>query len=295
MATFGICERIIRSFLIISSFLFVVLTVFIANAIQLIILPISFFSVRFRHYSNSFMVQSIWKFCNFAFRLTGGKIKVFGAENIKDGESAFIISNHKSMADFFLIHQIAIQKNMIGYCRYFAKDSVKWIPFFGWGIWLMNMIMLRRDWSEDHQRIYQSFKFYTKHKLPLWLISYSEGSRLSPKKIKESQDYSNKTGKPVLDHVLLPRTRGFVVSIKELRNHITALYDITLIFSRKNPDTVPSLFDYFSANLSNYDLEIYIKRFPIEDLPFMDSELSGFLHQRFQEKDKFIEKILANQ
>lgn len=240
------------------------------------------------------MAQIVWKLCDQAFLLTGAKIRVFGAESIKEGESAFIISNHKSMADFFLVQSVAIQKNMIGYCRYYAKDSVKWIPFFGWGMWLMNMIMLRRDWSTDRHRIYQSFKFYTKHKLPLWLISYSEGSRFSFELIKESQDYSNRTGKPVLNHVILPRTRGFIVSIKELRGYVTALYDFTLIYSKKDPDVVPSLFDYLTANLSNFNLEVHIRRFSIEDLPHTDSELSEFLHKRFQEKDKFLESISAN-
>jgi 1-acyl-sn-glycerol-3-phosphate acyltransferase len=294
MESFSFFERTIRFFLIISSFLLVISTVFTANLIQILVLPLSLLSVRFRHYSNSLMVQIIWKLCNRSFLLTGCKIKVLGAEAIKEGESAFIISNHKSMADFFLIHSVAIQKNMIGYCRYFVKDSVKWIPFFGWGMWLMNMIMLRRDWSTDRKRIYQSFRLYTKHRLPLWLISYSEGSRFSVEKVKESQDYSIQTGKPVLKHVILPRTRGFVISIKELRGYITALYDVTLIYSKKDPNIVPTLFDYFTANLSNFSLEVHIRRFSIEDLPHSDNDLSGFLHQRFQEKDKFLEMISGN-
>ena len=59
------------------------------------------------------------------------EVTVEGDDDIQDGESAFIICNHRSWSDFYAIHYLAERKNMLPRCRYFAKDSLKYIPFFG--------------------------------------------------------------------------------------------------------------------------------------------------------------------
>src|ERR1700685_1263381 len=51
---------------------------------------------------------------------------------IPQGENAFIISNHQTWSDFYAIHALAQRKGMLNRCRYFAKSSLKYIPFFGY-------------------------------------------------------------------------------------------------------------------------------------------------------------------
>ena len=51
---------------------------------------------------------------------------------IPQGENAFILSNHQSWTDFYAIHALAQRKGMLNRCRYFAKSSLKYIPFFGY-------------------------------------------------------------------------------------------------------------------------------------------------------------------
>jgi len=42
--------------------------------------------------------------------------------------------------------------------KYFAKDMVKYIPFFGWGVWILGSIFLSRSWLKDNGRINNKFQ-----------------------------------------------------------------------------------------------------------------------------------------
>lgn len=289
---FGIVEKAARSCLSIFIFILLVFSCFVANLIQIMLLPISLLSVRVCHYSNSAVAGSLWTLCNLIFWVSGGNATVFEAEQLRPGESAMVILNHRSFADFFPLHIVAIRHQMIWFCRYFAKDSVKWIPFFGWGIRLAGMILLKRNWLQDQKRILKTFAFYTKHRLPLWLISYSEGSRFSQRKLLESQEYARQNGRKPLNNVLLPRTRGFVASVQALKNSISAVYDFTLVYySRDGKQRVPSPWDYLFANLGGYVFEVHIRRFPLSELPVEDEkQLGEWLHGRFQAKDSLLQE-----
>jgi|SRR5271170_6118949 len=65
-------------------------------------------------------------------KLRGAEITFSGDYHmIPQGENAFILSNHQTWTDFYAIHTLAQRKGMLSRCRYFAKSSLKYIPFFG--------------------------------------------------------------------------------------------------------------------------------------------------------------------
>ena len=53
-----------------------------------------------------------------------GKISYSGDE-LSSGDSAIVISNHRSFSDFYMLHSIAVRRNMLPHLKYFAKDSLK--------------------------------------------------------------------------------------------------------------------------------------------------------------------------
>lgn len=66
----------------------------------------------------------------------------------------------------------------------------------------------------------------------LTVVADLEGTRFTPKKHQEALDFSKKRDLPQLDHVLLPRSKGFVAAVKELRgSHIQHVYDLTLVYA----------------------------------------------------------------
>jgi hypothetical protein len=50
---------------------------------------------------------------------------------------------------------------------------------------------------------------------PFWVGIYPEGTRITPKKWKESITFAAEKGLPQLNNVLLPRTKGFVFVAKK--------------------------------------------------------------------------------
>ena len=134
------------------------------------------------------------------------------------------------------------------------SQSVQYIPAFGLGMKLLGFIFLSRDFEKDKKTMAKSFSFLKSCDLPLslslsfsvcweggnfvraecccaffswfcrmhhpaWLFSFLEGHRFSKKLLKESQEYAKNNKRPLLNHVLLPRYKGFQASV--LLHHST--------------------------------------------------------------------------
>lgn len=68
-----------------------------------------------------------------------------------------------------------------------------------------------------------SFFFYQ-------LLLFAEGTRYTEEKHEASLAFAREKGLPQLKHHLTPRTKGFTVSIPNMRGKITAIYDVQLGF-----------------------------------------------------------------
>jgi hypothetical protein len=72
----------------------------------------------------------------------------------------------------------------------------------------------------------------------LGLISFSEGTRLTPKKRLLAAAHASKTNKVLPQHLLLPRTKGFAACVQHLRTaapHVKAVYDLTIAYADLKP------------------------------------------------------------
>lgn len=267
----------------------------ILNLLQLLTLPISFFSQSLSHRLNSYATHFAWTLCDyFISGQDNVRMTLSGLDGIPVGESAVVISNHVYFGDFFLIHAIARKKQMMAYCRYFLKDSIKYIPIFGWGMYLCNMPFLKRDWQRDNRRLDRSLKTLIDHRLPVWLVSHVEGSRLSSIKREKSQKYARANDLPVLENVLLPRCKGFTSTIHSVTgSHIKDVYDITLAYfhNRKGFAAKPNLFEILTGGLDEYQFHAHIDRIPLREIPQDENGMSNWLYDRYQQKDRLLESI----
>ena len=151
------------------------------------------------------------------------------------------------------------------------------------------MIMLKRNWLKDRKHIDEAFGRFKKYPVPIWLITFLEGSRRTEKKLRESQDYAKKNDLPILKHVLLPRTKGFVATIETLRNsHVKYVYDLTIDYGG---DSVPSIYDVYDRAMPEKKVHVHVRRFPIDSLPHDPEELSRWCFRIWKEKDDMIEKL----
>ncbi|RUP51307.1 acyltransferase-domain-containing protein [Jimgerdemannia flammicorona] len=222
----------------------------------------------------------------------------FSGDEIPEEESAIVMANHRSWTDFYMIHSVAIRKKMLSNCKYFVKDSLKFLPFFGWGMWLMGMIFVKRNWVKDQAKINQMFATINEFKSPVWIISFVEGTRFTPQKLVDSQLFSQERGLPVMKNLLVPRTKGFVACVQKLRNsHVHYVYDLTIAYNHRLEGLrgfgiPPDMLRVHAGRLSpEYDFHIHVRRYPIAELPEEDEALAEWVHDRYVEKDRILERL----
>jgi len=259
--------------------LFLASTLLAVNIFQVLTLIIYPFSRSAFFYANRIFADKWWGLCVWVVnRVHQVPIRFSGDELDKDG-NGIIISNHQSMADILVIFDLAVRQKRVGDLKWFIKDAIKWFPGVGWGLLFLNSVFVKRDWNRDANRISKAFHGLISSKMPFYMVLFPEGTRIKPSKLAESVKFTNKAGLLPMNHVLFPRTKGFVATIKGLRQDISAVYDVTI---RYNGDT-PTLWQWFTSDPGL--VEVFVKKYPKNFLPDEPKALSEWLIQVYREKD----------
>jgi 1-acyl-sn-glycerol-3-phosphate acyltransferase len=207
---------------------------------------------------------------------------VFTGTPLPQLENAIVISNHQGMIDIPVLLPPAWRKRRLGDVKFFVKDIIKYFPGPGWGMVFLGCIFIKRDWYLDKAKIDRVFAKIKKHKIPIWLISFLEGTRVTNAKVKKSQEFARGRGMRELKHVLTPRTKGFVGTIQGLGDYVDAVYDFTIGY----PEGVPSLWQFMQGHAKAF--HVNIERIAIEDLPKSEEALTEWLFNRYHIKDELL-------
>lgn len=122
------------------------------------LLPLSYFFPTLVYNLSSGLASLVWRGIQTIFtRFNRARITVSGTQ-LPKSESAIVLSNHVSWTDFYLIQHLALKSGMLGRCRWFAKEQLKWVPFLGWGLWAMGMPLISRSWDKDQRELDRVFK-----------------------------------------------------------------------------------------------------------------------------------------
>lgn len=133
----------------------------VTDIILSLFLPLSYLFPSQVYDVSSRLAASVWLGIQRIFTYDNGAYITASGVSLPRGESAIVISNHVSWSDFYLIQHLAIKSGMLGRCRWFAKQQLKWVPFLGWGLWAMGMPLVSREWTKDKKemdRIFQGVK-----------------------------------------------------------------------------------------------------------------------------------------
>jgi len=254
-------------------------TLLVFNAAQtasLALLPVS--RRAFRRF-NRWCANTWWGACVvLAERLNRTRLIVTGTDVPAD-ENAIVIVNHQQMPDITTLMALARSKRRLGDLKFFVKKALRWVPGVGWGMQFLSCPFVARDWTADRDRIARTFHTLTSERIPMWLVSFVEGTRVTPEKIAHSQAYARERGLAVLEHVLVPRTKGFIASVQGLGRHVGAVYDVTIGYV----EGVPTLWQFIKGRVRN--IHVHVRRFPVDELPRLEADLAAWLHARFAEKD----------
>ncbi|XP_026872361.2 1-acyl-sn-glycerol-3-phosphate acyltransferase delta isoform X1 [Electrophorus electricus] len=197
-------------------------------------------------------------------------------------ENAIVILNHNFEIDFLCGWTFCERFGVLGSSKVLAKKELAYVPIIGWMWYFLEIVFCKRKWEEDRSMVASSLQRLRDYPENFWFLMHCEGTRFTPKKHKISMEVAEKKGLPKLKHHLLPRTKGFCVTVQNLRGKVTAVYDSTLNF-RNNQ--IPTLLGVLNGK--KYHADLYVRRIPLDTIPEDESECAAWLHRLYQEKDRF--------
>ena len=258
-------------------------TLFAFNGMQVASLAIKPFSLRAFRAINRWGANTWWGWCDlWSEHLWGIRVTISG-DDVPVGENAVVILNHQEMSDIVVLFRFARRKERLGDLKWFVKDKLKYVPGIGWGMLFLDCLFIKRDWTDDQDYIRSIFEKILKNLVPVWIVSFVEGTRLTPAKIERSKKYAKKQGHTPLSHLLLPRTKGFVATVQSLTGHVDAVYDVTIGYV----GGVPTLWQWAKGYVRHINL--HVRRFPLSELPREIDEIGTWLIKRFEEKDRLLD------
>lgn len=228
---------------------------------------------------NSWAADTWWGLCVQLSEFFYGTRVVLTGDAIPNDENAIIVLNHQSMTDIPVVLAFARSKGRLGDLKWFVKDVIKYVPGIGWGMLFLDCLFIKRNWTDDQNYVLKVFGRILRHATPMWLVSFVEGTRVTASKLSQSRKYALQNGLRAPEHVLIPRTKGFSASVKALRGHAQAVYDLTIGYVAG----VPSIWQWIRGDARI--VHLHVRRFGLPDLPQDEEGLSAWLVRIFQEKD----------
>lgn len=236
---------------------------------------------------NRWAANTWWGWCVTGSKLLNDVQLIVTGDDVPERENAIVVINHQNMPDITFLMVYARTKHRLGDMKWMVKDPIKYVPGVGWGMLFIDCVFVKRNWTEDRDSIRATFARLRENDVPVWMLSFSEGTRFSPEKLEQSRAYARKHGLHQPRHTLVPRTKGFVATVQGLRDHVDAVYDLTLGYE----DGVPTLWQYIRGLAPRAHL--HVRRHAIDTVPEDEESIAQWLYDRFREKDERLEQYYA--
>ncbi|MDE3245134.1 MAG: acyltransferase [Acidobacteriota bacterium] len=249
---------------------------------SLVMLPFS--RKRFRAFNRA-CADTWWGWCVIYVERFQGIHVVLTGDALPRVENAIVVANHRAYSDILMLLCLGARKGRLGDMKWFVKDVLKYLPGVGWGMLFLDCIFVKRDWTADRASIEKVFAKVKRNNISIWLMSFLEGTRLTPRKLVSSQRYMASLNLAPTSFVMVPRTKGFVASVRGLGSHLQAIYDVTI--AHEGP--VLKLWELVKGNPRN--VHLHVRRFSVQELPLKDSALAEWAIQLFAEKEKLLEQF----
>lgn len=157
----------------------------------------------------------------------------------------------------------------------------------GWGTQVAGFIFLSRNWSKDEQLLSNGLQYFNKSRYPLQLLLFPEGTDLSEHNKAKSQQFAKDNQLQVYNHVLHPRTRGFIKCIEEMRkeSYLQSVVDITVAYTGNIPQNESDI----AAGRWPDEIHFDVKMFPVNTLPVHDEhQMEQWLQERWRLKEDLL-------
>ncbi|XP_078434821.1 lysophosphatidyl acyltransferase 2 [Wolffia australiana] len=234
-------------------------------------------------------LQLVWIFDWWA----GVQVEFFADPNIFNHmgkEHALVISNHRSDIDWLVGWVLAQRSGCLGSALAVMKKSSKFLPVIGWSMWFTEYLFLERSWAKDEKTLKSGLQRLKDFPRPFWLALFVEGTRFTQTKLLAAQEYAASQGLPVPRNVLIPRTKGFVSAVNNMRAFVPAIYDITVAIPKTSPP--PTMLRILKGQPSV--VHVHLKRHSMGELPEGESGVSQWCKDVFVAKDALLDQHVAD-
>jgi len=236
-------------------------------------------------------VVMLWNgFNNFYLKRMPVQWDISGMECLHRKHWYIVVANHQSWLDIVILQRLFNRK--IPVLKFFIKDQLKWLPFFGFAWWAMGCPFMKRYSKKylakkPHKKgkdLTATMKAVEKFKMtPASVMNFVEGTRFSKSKQQEQNSpYQN---------LLRPRAGGLSFVISTMGQQISSLIDVTIIY----PNNHFSLWDFLCRRIRFVKVHIRQLTVPQE---FKDqvlinddkvqTDFRAWLNQQWAEKDRLI-------
>uniref|UniRef100_A0A1B6DHQ2 Phospholipid/glycerol acyltransferase domain-containing protein n=1 Tax=Clastoptera arizonana TaxID=38151 RepID=A0A1B6DHQ2_9HEMI len=196
-------------------------------------------------------------------------------------EHAYLVMNHRYDIDWLMGWVFCERLGVLGNCKAYAKKSIQYVPTMGWGWKFSESVFLERSFDKDKEAIARQIKELGDYPDPIWLLIFAEGTRYTEEKYEASLTFAKDKGLPLLKHHLTPRTKGFTISITNMRGKFNAVYNVQLAF-KEDAKVKPTMMNLLFGK--PIEAHLLIERIPLEEVPEKEEEAAKWLHDLYVKK-----------
>ncbi len=230
---------------------------------------------------------------NAILRLTQPTVyEIRGLEGLSRKEWYFVNCNHQSWADILVLFRAFT--GHIPFFKFFLKKELFWVPLLGISWWALDFPFMKRYSrsfleknphmrGKDMETTRKACERY-RH-TPVSILNFLEGTRFTP-------DKHAKQGSPYR-HLLKPKAGGFAFALEAMDGRISAILDVTIIYSEKGL----SFWDFLCGRVAR--ITVIAKKLPVSvealtgDYSNDDAfrgRLQTWVCDMWQDKDELIEQ-----
>ena len=198
-------------------------------------------------------------------------------------EHALLVMNHAYETDWLFGWLFCDKVGVLGNCKAYAKKVISYIPTIGWSWKFAEFVFLERSFDKDKIIITNQLNEIFDYPDPVWLLLNAEGTRFTKSKHDASVKFAQERGMPILNHHLIPRTKGFTASLPVLKKKCPAIMDVQLVFNVNDKDE-PTILNLLRGK--KMTAHLYVRRVPMSDVPDDEAGAAKWLQELFVRKDK---------
>jgi lysophosphatidic acid acyltransferase/lysophosphatidylinositol acyltransferase len=198
-------------------------------------------------------------------------------------EHALLIMNHAYETDWLFGWFFCEKVGVLGNCKAYAKKAISYVPTIGWSWKFAEFVFLERSFDKDKEIIKEQLNEIFDYPDPVWLLLNAEGTRFTKSKHEASVKFAQERGMAVLNHHLIPRSKGFTASLSVLKKKCAAIMDVQLAFKEDdvNKPTIVNLLRGKSVTG-----HLYLRRISMSEVPEDEEEAAKWLQELYVRKDK---------